>query len=61
MLEPRDYTKNEISGILGTKDKQGIDRKLQRYGVDFTSTGRGENRVYTIKNIPFPFKVFCIT
>ena len=61
MLELRDYTKNEISGILGTRDKQGIDRKLQRYGVDFTSTGRGENRVYTIKNIHFPFKVFCIT
>lgn len=61
MLEIRDYTKNEISELLGTKDKQGIDRKLNRYGVEFTSIGRGERRVYTIENIKFPFKVFCIT
>ena len=61
MLEIRDYTKNEISELLGTKDKQGIDRKLQGYGVEFTSDGRGENRIYTIKNILFPFKVFSIT
>ncbi len=61
MLEIRDYTKNEISKLLGTKDKQGIDRKLNRYGVEFTSIGRGERRVYTIENIQFPFKVFCIT
>lgn len=61
MLEIRDYTKNELSELLGTKDKQGIDRKLQGYGVEFTSDGRGENRIYTIKNILFPFKVFSIT
>lgn len=61
MLEIRDYTKNEISELLGTRDKQGIDRKLQGYGVEFTSDGRGENRIYTIKNILFPFKVFSIT
>lgn len=61
MLEIRDYTKDEISELLGTKDKQGIDRKLQGYGVEFTSDGRGENRIYTIKNILFPFKVFSIT
>lgn len=61
MLEIRDYTKNELSELLGTRDKQGIDRKLQGYGVEFTSDGRGENRIYTIKNILFPFKVFSIT
>ena len=61
MLEIRDYTKNEISELLGTRDKQGIDRKLQGYGVEFTSDERGENRIYTIKNILFPFKVFSIT
>ncbi len=61
MLEVRKYAKSELSAILGTNDKQGIDRKLQGYDVEFTSNGRGENRVYNIEKINNPFKVFCIT
>lgn len=62
MLEVgRKYSKPEMTAIFGTKDKQGLDRKLKRYGVVFESSGRGEKAVYDIKALNDPFKVFAIT
>ena len=62
MLEiGRTYPKPELSRIFGTKDKQGLDRKLTRYGIVFEVCGRGERATYTINAIPDPFKVFAIT
>ena len=62
MLEiGRTYPKPELSQIFGTKDKQGLDRKLIRYGIVFDVCGRGERATYTIKAITDPFKVFAIT
>ena len=62
MLEiGRTYPKPELSRIFGTKDKQGLDRKLIRYGIVFDVCGRGERATYTIKAITDPFKVFAIT
>ena len=62
MLElNRSYTKPELTRMLGTQSKQGIDRKLQRYGVGFEVCGRGENAAYTIKTMADPFKVYAIT
>lgn len=61
MIEIREYTKEEISAILHTNKKQGIDRKLNRYGIEFTSNGRGANLMYSINKITNPFKVYCIT
>ena len=62
MLEiGRTYPKPELSRIFGTKDKQGLDRKLIRYGIVFDVCGRGENAAYTINAITDPFKVFAIT
>ena len=61
MLELRDYSIAELRTILGTKDKQGIDRKLIGYGVEFSSAGYGDRRIYTITRIPNPFKVYAIT
>lgn len=61
MLEIRDYSIAELRTILGTKDKQGIDRKLTGYGVEFTSAGWADNRIYSIKAIPDPFKMYAIT
>lgn len=61
MLELRDYTKAEISAILKTNSKQGITRKLARWGVRFTEKGRGNNLVITVTEISNPFKVYCIT
>ena len=55
------YTKPEMTCMFGTKDKQGIDRKLERYGVDFEVCGRGEKAVYTINAMTNPFRVFAIT
>ena len=34
------YTKPELSHIFGTKAKQGIDRKLERYGITFSVSGK---------------------
>ena len=62
MLEAgRAYPKPEMSRIFGTKAKQGLDRKLERYGITFSVSGRGEQAVYEIQKICDPFKVFAIT
>ena len=61
MLEVRKYSIAELSTILGSTGKQAIDRKLERYGVEYTSTGRGQSLVYDITKISDPFKVYCIT
>lgn len=55
------YPKPELSLIFGTRDKQGLDRKLTRYGIVFDVCGRGERAAYTIHAITDPFKVFAIT
>ena len=55
------YPKPELSRIFGTRDKQGLDRKLIRYGIAFDVCGRGESATYTITAITDPFKVFAIT
>ena len=55
------YPKPELSRIFGTRDKQGLERKLTRYGIVFDVCGRGENAAYTINAITAPFKVFAIT
>jgi hypothetical protein len=60
MLELRTYTKAELVEIFGTKDKQGLTRKLQRYGIKYQTAGRGENLTFTITETADPFKVFCI-
>ena len=60
MLEIKKYTKNELSAVLGTNSKQSIDRKLQRYGIVFVSTGRGQSLIYDIQEVPDRFKLYCI-
>ena len=55
------YPKPELSRIFGTRDKQGLERKLTRYGIVFDVCGRGERAAYTINAITDPFKVFAIT
>ena len=60
MLELRTYTKAELVEIFGTKDRQGLTRKLQRYGIKYKPNGRGESLTFTITETADPFKVFCI-
>ena len=60
MLANRDYPIAEMEEELKTKGKQNIDRKLERYGIDFSVSGWGASVVYTIKHIPDPFKVYAI-
>lgn len=51
----------ELKEKLSVNNKQAVDRKLERYGVSFTSSGRGDQRVYEITEIENPFKLYCIT
>lgn len=60
MLELKTYKKKELSTYLGSADKQAIERKLKSYGVDYSVSGRGDNALFTIKNISDPFKVHCV-
>lgn len=61
MLEAKAYSIAELSAILGSTGKQAIDRKLERYGIEYTSSGRGSSLTYEITKINDPFKVYCIT
>jgi len=60
MLNIGRYSIIELKQILRTNNKQGVDRKLDRYGVKYSSTGYADDRIYDITSIPDPFKVYCI-
>lgn len=60
MLKNRAYSIAEMQELLKSEGKQNIDRKLQRYGIDFSVSGHGKSVVYTINHIPDPFKVYAI-
>ncbi len=61
MLELRKYGKPELSAMFGTRNMEGLQRKMERYGIIFEVQGRGESAVFTIKEITDPFKIYCIT
>ncbi|MBE7052788.1 MAG: hypothetical protein E7391_00740 [Ruminococcaceae bacterium] len=61
MLKLASYTKSEMTEIFKTKNMQGLQRKLQRIGVSFKVTGKGDNAIFTITNIENPFKIYCMT
>ena len=52
MLAKKSYSIAEMEELLRTTGKQNIDRKLQRYGIDFSSGGYGSSRTYNIKHMP---------
>ena len=60
MLELRVYSKAELVEIFGTEDTQGLKRKMQRYGIEFQTAGRGSTLTFNIIKTEDPFKVFCI-
>ena len=62
MLEVgKSYTKPELTEMFGTKDKQGLERKMIGYGIVFSVSGKGESAVYEIQKMADPFKIFAIT
>lgn len=61
MLELKTYQKAELSALFGTRNTQGLERKMERYGINFEKSGRGNRATYTITAIKDPFKIFCIT
>ena len=60
MLELREYTKSEISNLLGSPRREAITRKLDRWGVTYVASGRGDSLKMKIINIPDPFKVYAM-
>lgn len=62
MLElMKSYTKPEMTAMFGTRNMQGLQRKINGYGISFDVQGQGESAVFTITNIENPFKIYCIT
>ena len=61
MIELRKYKRTELAEILKTNDKQGMERKLERWGISFTEEGWGNNLEINITDIADRFKVYCIT
>lgn len=53
------YTRDEMARYFGTSDRQGIRRKLDRY-TRYSVSGRGEETLYNIIDIPDPFKLYAI-
>lgn len=50
MLEIRSYSYMELSQMMGTRAPQGIRRRLTRWGVVFTESGRRKPLItYDIK------------
>ena len=60
MLELRTYAYAELSALFGTRDTQGIKRRLNNYEIEYTVEGRGALARFNINKINDPFKVFCI-
>ena len=60
MLELRVYTKAELAAIFKTTDRQGLKRKMQRYGIRYEVSGWGDRAIFNILETADPFKVFCI-
>jgi len=61
MLELKRYPKGEMVAMFGTRNTEGLKRKLRGYGVDFETSGWGDNLTFEIKEIKDPFKIFAIT
>lgn len=60
MLEKRTYTFQELSAVIGTKDKEATNRKLKNYKISYISEGRGDKLIYTIIDMQDRFKVYCV-
>ncbi|MBR5640648.1 MAG: hypothetical protein IKW92_00770 [Firmicutes bacterium] len=60
MLELKEYKIEELKKYFQTTSRQGLERKMERYGIDYSSTGTGDNRVYTILTIPDPLRVYFV-
>ena len=60
MLECKTYTYAEFSALFNTRDNQGIKRRLDRWGIKYSTAGRGTGLKYTIEDISDPFVPFCI-
>ena len=62
-LTMRDYPLGVLENLIGSRGKQAVERKLEKYGYGFTSAGWGKQRIYTITSLPNAqarFKSYCV-
>lgn len=59
-LEIRDYTRTELSKIMGPKDNQALERKLERYEIEYAKQGDGKKAIYSIHRMNNLFKMYCV-
>ena len=55
MLELKKYPKAEMSEMFGTRDMEGLKRKMIGYGINYDVSGRGNSAVFDIKGFDDPF------
>ena len=48
MLELRRYPKGDMVAMFGTRNTEGLKRKLRGYGVDFETSGWGDSLTFEI-------------
>lgn len=60
MLIKKDYTRRELENIFKTTRIDVIKNKLTRQGYKFETSGRGQDLMLTITELPQRFKSFCI-
>ncbi len=62
-LTLRDYPLGVLENLIGSRGKQGVERKLDAYGYGYSSTGGGKQRIYTITSLPDAqarLKAYCV-
>lgn len=60
MLDKRTYKLCEMQAYLGTERLDCIKSKLKTIECEYTTTGRGEERTFTVTKLPNRFKEMCI-
>ena len=60
MLELKEYIIKELHEYFQTSSKEGLERKMERYGIEYTSAGRGAKTIYSILAIPDPLKLYFV-
>ena len=60
MLSLSKYNIEKMFNIFNTHNRQELQRKLDRYGVEYSVSGRGTRTEYEIQDIFDEFKLYCI-
>ena len=60
MLECKKYSALELRRMMQAGNNDSLKKKLDRYNIDYSWSGRGNKAYFQIYEIPDPFKVYCV-